>query len=203
MKKIVYTLVFCCICCMLVINIPVAVATNYTVDISSYDAFRSATIGKGYDIDNAYGVQCWDGAALLWQQLGRGLSTGGTKGAHGCWDVDWAREENAGSEFTLIYNFSDVKRGDIVVMLNTSENSNGHICFADEDYNGTNALKIYGQNQAGTSVFNVIRHGSIGQYFLGAFRYKKWHGQPLYIVADSGSGQVTGAQSGGDFLVLI
>ena len=178
MKKIVYTLVFCCICCMLVINIPVAVATNYTVDISSYDAFRSATMGNGYDIDNAYGVQCWDGAALLWQQLGRGLSTGDTGGAHGCWDVAWAREANAGSDFNLIYNFSDVKRGDIVVMLNTSENSFGHICFADEDYNGTNALKIYGQNQAGTKAFNVIRHGSIGQYFLGAFRLKRWQINP-------------------------
>lgn len=27
------------------------------VDISSYEAFRSATIGNGYDIDGAYGFQ--------------------------------------------------------------------------------------------------------------------------------------------------
>ena len=159
---------------MIICFVAPAYAKQYQVSIESYDAFRSQTIGNQYDIDDEYGYQCWDGAALLWQQLGRGLSTGGTKGAHGCWDVESARNQNAGSDFLLIYNFSDVKRGDVVVMLNSTENQYGHICFADEDYQGTVKLKIYGQNQNGNSAFSVMTHHSIGNYFLGAFRFKRW-----------------------------
>ena len=140
---------------------------SYAVPITTYDAFRNAVIGKAFDIDGCYGAQCWDGAALLWQQLGRSLSTGGTGAAKGCWTV--SRAANAGNDFDLVANFADLKRGDVIVF---GYGTYGHIAFVDN----VNPLRILGQNQMGTGTgapFNVINATSNG--FLGAFRLKRWN----------------------------
>ncbi len=167
-----------------------AQAKTYAIGTSSYDVFRSQTIGKEFDVDNAYGVQCVDGAGVLWQQFGRSLSTGGTGGARGCWEVESARKANAGTEFSLVYSINDVKRGDVVVMYNPSENQYGHICFADEDYKGNGALSIYGQNQNGTKAFNVFNHKSFAKYFLGGFRLKKWENMYELVAAANTGGKL-------------
>lgn len=146
--------------------------TYYSVPINSYDSFRATVLGHGYDIDGAYGAQCWDGCALLWQQIGRNLITGNGC-AYGCWTLK--KDVNAGSDFTLITNAADVKRGDVVVFR---MGTYGHIGFADENYNGSGSLKLLGQNQGGNafsgggSCFNVINCSMAT--FLGAFRFKKW-----------------------------
>lgn len=150
----------------------------YSVPIDSYDAFRNRVNGNAYDLDGAYGPQCWDGAALLWQQIGRSLSTGGTGIAAGCWNVESARNANAGGDFDLIWNLADVKRGDVVVL---GRNGANHIAFADEDYNGSGRLVLLGQNQGdGAGIngkpFNVISVGMSG--FSGAFRFKRWVSAP-------------------------
>jgi surface antigen len=142
----------------------------YSVDVSSYDAFRNNVINKGYDIDNYYGFQCWDGAALLWQQLWRDLSTGGTGAAKGCWTH--ARDKNAGSDFDLVTSQANLRRGDIVVF---GGGQYGHIAFVDR-INGDGTINVLGQNQNGGlngSPFNIIRM-SLGN-FLGAFRFKNWN----------------------------
>lgn len=145
----------------------------YVVAINSYDAFRSEVIGKGYDVDGAYGYQCWDGCALLWQQLGRSLITGNGC-ASGCWTLK--KDVNAGTQFELITNKNSVKRGDVVVF---STGEYGHIGFADEDYSGSGSIRLLGQNQGGTpkgakggAGFNVINMSMAT--FLGAFRFKMW-----------------------------
>jgi hypothetical protein len=142
----------------------------YFVPIDSYDNFRNAVIGKSYDIDGYYGAQCWDGAALLWQQIGRSLSTGGTGAAKGCWSVQSARTANAGDNFDLITNFADLQRGDVVVF---GYGTYGHIAFVDS----VSPFRILGQNQTGTgngAPFNVI--GATSNGFLGAFRFRRWAG---------------------------
>lgn len=141
----------------------------YSVPIDNYDVFRAAVLGNGYDIDGCFGNQCWDGAALLWQQLGRWLSTGGMGGAKHCWTH--AKEENAGDDFELIYNLGDVKRGDVVVF---GWGQYGHIGYADEDYDGGEYISTLGQNQgAPNGVFNVVNCSASG--FIGAFRLKRWN----------------------------
>lgn len=145
----------------------------YSVDISSYDAMRNNVIGRGFDIDGFYSYQCWDGAALLWQQLGRNLSTGGTGAAKGCWTH--ARDHNAGTDFDLVTNQNTLRRGDVVVF---GGGQYGHIGFVDS-INGDGTINVLGQNQNGTmngSPFNVIRM-SLGN-FLGAFRLKRWNVAP-------------------------
>lgn len=144
------------------------------VNVSSYDAFRNVVNGNGYDVDGAYSNQCYDGAAvMLYSATGRKLSTGGTGAARGCWEVASARKFNAGTEFELITDKTKIKRGDMLFWTNNSRW--GHVAFADEDYNGSNYLKVLGENQKGDGSgypFTVINMSL--STFLGAFRYKEW-----------------------------
>lgn len=153
---------------------------SYVVDISSYDAFKRETLGKAFYLDGAYGAQCWDGAALLWNQLGMTLNTGGNN-AKGCWLN--AREQNAGTQFELIENAWQVRRGDVIVL---NLGSNGHIGFADEDYtDGMVYFTVYGQNQGNAAnnteglPFSVLSGYYPITSFLGAFRYKGWGGMAI------------------------
>lgn len=153
------------------------VGTYYSVPYGSYDEFKNAVLGKGFDVDGVYDFQCWDGACLLWMQIGRWLSTGGTGAARGCWTN--AKEENAGSDFELIYDKSQIRRGDVVVF---GMGTFGHIGFADQDYQNTAYITLLGQNQGGTpkgtygAGFNVV-NVSLNS-FLGAFRFKNWQSSP-------------------------
>lgn len=156
----------------------------YSVPIDSYEPFRSAVIGRGYDLDNAHSFQCWDGACLLWQQLGRWLYTGNGC-ASGCWNLE--RDRNAGDDFELIWKKEDIKRGDVVVF---GCGEFGHIGYADEDYCGNQYIRLLGQNQSDDMKFCVINMSL--QTFLGAFRFKKWiqHPAPAPEPSPAPSGDV-------------
>lgn len=156
------------------------------INTSSYDAFRADALtragqGLGYDVDEYYGYQCWDLAAELWMNLpefaGHGLypQTGPNYAAAECWTV--SRTQNAGNSFDLIYNLTDVKRGDVIVLGPSPISDVGHIAFADEDYNGTNYMDLLGQNQVNPSLYygHIPTVTNLGvTAFLGAFRYKGW-----------------------------
>jgi len=152
-----------------------------SVPHSTYDEWRSNTIGNEYDVDGYYGCQCWDYASLFWYNAGFGTGyplTGPNHSAYECWSV--SREANKGNEFDLIYDKTQIKRGDIIVIDGTSTFENGHITFADEDYNGTDSIWCVGQNQGGTPSPGggtaVTRNQVYLTNFLGAFRYKPWEG---------------------------
>lgn len=160
------------------------------INISSYDGFRADVLARaaqnlGYDVDGYYGYQCWDLAAELWMNIpefsGGTLwpKTGPNLAAMECWTV--SRVENAGNSFDLIYNLSDVKRGDVIVLGPSPISSVGHIAFADEDYNNTSALNLLGQNQVNPSIEygHIPTVTNVGvSAFLGAFRYKEWESGP-------------------------
>lgn len=137
----------------------------YSVPIATFQQFMAAVNGNSYDIDGAYGAQCWDGAALLWQQLGLVLYTGNGL-AIGCWDLK--RDINKYDQFDLIDNVNNLRVGDVVVMRPN------HIGFF-VGWNGS-AMQILGQNQMGTgngAPFNVVNIAKGA--FAGAFRYKGWN----------------------------
>lgn len=145
------------------------VGSHYTVPYDTYSHFKSSVLNRGFDIDNAFGYQCWDGASLLWQQIGLTLWTGNGK-AIGCWDLK--REVNKYDKFDLIYNVNDLKIGDVVCMRPN------HIGFFD-GWNG-NYMRILGQNQGGTpkspkggAGFNIVNINKSS--FAGAFRFKAWN----------------------------
>lgn len=171
-----------------------AFITGYvSLPVDSYDSFKNAVLGNGYDADGSYGDQCWDLTAELWHNVGFPTGyphTGANHYASECWTA--SREANTsynGVEyFDLIYNLSDIKKGDVIVWNGSTQYPAGHIALADEDYNGTGSIKVLGQNQGssgtptpipnpqGGTTANVASVGTIN--FLGAFRYKEWHVTP-------------------------
>ena len=169
--------------------------TGYiTLPTISYDAWKLAVAGNGYDADGAYGDQCWDLCAEFWWNIGfpQGYpQTGVNHSAYECWTVskDANKAYNGTTYFDLIYNFSDVKKGDVIVYADTPAVPSGHIGFADEDYNGTSYIHLLGQNQGNTGIPTPIPNPLGGTTatvsnletatnFLGAFRYRNWH-QPV------------------------
>ena len=155
-----------------------------TITTSSYDAFKSAVNGNSYDADGVAGCQCVDLAKEINYNLGFSSpywDTGGTGSAYGGWSVESARTFNAGTRYTLVYDKTQIKRGDMIVFNYFTGNPYGHVGFADEDYNGSNTIRILSQNNGGTPVpgggttVNVANYSL--SYFLGAFRLNSW--QPI------------------------
>ena len=157
------------------------------LDISSYNEFRRQVLERasqnlGYDVDGAFGYQCWDLAAELWMNIPEfsgGIlypQTGPNLYASECWTV--SRDVNAGMSFDLIWHLEDVKRGDCIVIASSPISTTGHIAFADEDYGGSNNMNLLGQNQVNPSPtvghIPTVTNVDVGSYFLGAFRYKLW-----------------------------
>lgn len=131
--------------------------------------FIDQTKGKTYDMDGAYGPQCWDYGDYFWlQQVGRSLSTGGTGCARGCWTSAPARKANAGKQFDLITDKKNLKYGDWVI-LNSGQFGHIGIVTAIDLKNNTVTLQSQNQgiirNKVTTVKFNLMS-------FLGAFRYR-------------------------------
>ena len=129
--------------------------------------------GTAIDVDGIYGAQCVDYANALWLgQVNRAIQSGdGT--ARGIWTI--SRTVNAGSEFDLITDFSQLRKGDVVVWGNGTY---GHIAVAaGAPSNGQ--IEVWGQNQGGIpwysggAAVNLVTFSSAG--FLGAFRYRNWN----------------------------
>ena len=140
------------------------------LDISSPEAFANQTLGVCLDVDGYFGAQCWDSmAAFFINYTGHTLYTCGTgaaKGtiADGCW------QQNAGNEFTMIWDATLVQPGDIAVY---SSGTWGHIGMAMGYYNN-GYFTLLGQNQGGApcegggAAGNIINLST--RDFIGAFR---------------------------------
>lgn len=145
---------------------------------SSFNEWRSATINNGYNVDYAFGEQCWDYVALLYWQYGRTLYTKvGGGGAQDCWLV--SRDANSQPPFESLTGKQNIKRGDILVFGGNF--GIGHISFADEDFNGDhpNYISSLGQNQQGNGSgwpVTVVDYPLAN--FLGIFRNTKWTSSP-------------------------
>ena len=163
-----------------------------TIPHATYNEWRNATNGEGYNFDYSYGCQCYDLAVEFWWNVGfpTGYPIIDQSSAYRMWDY---RNQNVSyngtTYFDLIYNLSDVKRGDVMVFNYFSENPYGHVGFADVDYSSWTPdpyepyeFPILSQNNGGTpdpsggAVTNI--HGYDIRLFLGAFRYKEWESTP-------------------------
>ena len=159
---------------------------------SSYDEWKNNTLNNFYNIDFSSGSQCWDFASLFWRNLGFpiGYPVITSSSAYTMWANRTTNASyNGVTYFDLIYNLTDVKKGDIIVYNYFSGNPYGHVGFADEDYAtwsashpGDYEFPILSENNGGTpdpaggAAVNV--HGYDTRLFLGAFRYKGWEVTP-------------------------
>lgn len=144
------------------------------LNVSSPQAFANDTLGKCINVDGFAGSQCWDSmSAFFYNYAGRVLSTCGTgaaKGtiADGCW------QKNAGNEFIMIWDKTQIQAGDIAVY---STGQWGHIGMAMGSYNN-GYFTLLGQNQGGTpcpgggAAGNIINLST--RDFIGAFRPKAY-----------------------------
>lgn len=156
-----------------------------TVDISSFSAFRTAVLGNGYNVDGLYGEQCIDMAKLLAGNAGRPSPYWKSQPdgeAYQGWTNLASRIYNADTYFYLVYNRGDVREGDLVVLNSTDSLPNGHIAFANTDWNeNTNVAYLLGQNQVNPSPSigspNTLTKIDVAS-FLGAFRFKEWGEEP-------------------------
>lgn len=146
------------------------------VDTSAPQAFINATLGGCYDVDGYYNEQCWDYAALFFLNYAGHTfytcGTGAAKGAiaDGCW------QKNAGNEFVMVWDATQLQPGDIIVFNNGIY---GHVGDAVGYYNN-GYIALAGQNQGGglcpgstmgarVNIINIsLKH------FAGAFRPKSY-----------------------------
>ena len=145
---------------------------GWYVDTSTPEAFKDATYGQCIDTDGHFGSQCWDLGNLFWQNYaGRTLSTCGTGAAKGILNCT---DYNAGNEFEMVWDPTQLQAGDWVVFTNGTY---GHIGMALGGYNN-GYVALYGTNQGGVScagggsASNIINISL--KNFGGAFRPKSY-----------------------------
>ena len=150
---------------------------------SSYNEWRTATLGNGYNVDYWYnggwGNQCWDYCAELWYQYELRLITkpSGNGGAADCWLV--SKDANSKPPFIAVYGKENIRRGDVIITDRNNGRGTGHICFADEDYRGTDRLNTLGQVPSLHGQNGVVSVDEISiSLFLGIFRNTMWTSQP-------------------------
>lgn len=139
-------------------------------DISSPTAYKDSVIDQCIDLDGKWGSQCVDlFADYNYQYTGRWLSTCGTGAAYGLWDC---KEQNAGDDYTLIYDPLELKAGDWIVFKGGQY---GHVGMAMGSYN-EGYIALLGENQGGHECTNGGASANIINIslknFLGAFRPK-------------------------------
>ena len=140
----------------------------------TYEHFKDYTIGKCWNIDGFAGAQCWDLSslhAMNYTNDKRTFSTCGTGAAKGMWAC---KEQNAGTEYDLVYDIYKTKVGDIGVWEGGTW---GHTCvIAGPVRNGY--VACLGQNQGGSAcpgggaATNIVNISV--KNFLGAFHPKTY-----------------------------
>ena len=124
----------------------------------TYEDFKNEVLGKGYDIDGAFGEQCFDGAMYYSKWLGYPVFHCGITGY--VQDI-WEMRQTSG----ILEYYDEVEYlepGDIVVFKKSPQTPLSHIAIFDSDIDGSYG-RFLGQNQGGTvvssnggSAFNLI-----------------------------------------------
>ena len=138
----------------------------------SYQDFKNRVLGKGFDIDRAFGNQCWDGYAYYCQYLGVPYANCTVTGY--VRDI-WEQRARNG----MLNNFDEVvymQAGDIAVFKVCNATPYSHVAIFDHDAGGGYGWFL-GQNQGATNgVFNLVKLPYSATYDT-AFR-KKGTSQP-------------------------
>lgn len=136
--------------------------------------FINSTYGKSIDTDNypknGNKYQCWDLADYFWcNQVGRSFITkpGGNGCILDCWNI--SRNVNAGSEFSIITGFKNLKIGDWAAFGGSKTGHIGIVTAVNK-----NSIILQAQNQ-GSDRTHVTRIEFTSYYFLGAWRFKAWN----------------------------
>ena len=133
----------------------------------NYQDFKKMVMGKAYDLDRAFGNQCWDGAAKYWQELGTPLFF--------CTNTGYVRDIWEQRKINGILKYYDetplMVPGDIAVFRVCSATPYSHIAIFDSDAGGGYGWFL-GQNQGTPNgAFNLVKLPYSATYDT-AFRLK-------------------------------
>lgn len=140
--------------------------------MANYNEYYNSRIGNWYNLDGAYGAQCWDGYADYCRYLGVPYASCTITGY--VQDI-WTQRQSNG----MLNYFTEVEvlqPGDIVVFDVTPSTPYSHIAMFHSDA-GNGGGYFFGQNQGGTpapqggSAFNLVWL-PYSATFPTAFRYK-------------------------------
>ena len=118
----------------------------------SVEDFIKETIGKEYDIDKKYGVQCVDGIKKFVQDIyGESDFTCGNGWAYGLW-TNYGH--NGVEKYFKQYSYKEAKKGDWIIWNKGSKSApNSHVAmFINEK--SRELVNCYGQSQNGKKAFN-------------------------------------------------
>ena len=141
----------------------------------SYQEFKNMVLGKAFDVDGAYGAQCWDGYAYYMQYLGYKPAWCTTTGY--AQDIYTNMDSNGmKTQLDLVYN---LQPGDIVVFPRNSATPLSHVAIFDSDA-GNGYGNFLGENQtspdASGSAFSIAQYPYSATYYWG-FRPKAYSQQ--------------------------
>lgn len=119
--------------------------------MKTYQEFKNEVLGKGFDIDGAFGEQCWDGAMYYSKWLGYPVYHCGLSG--------YAKDIWLMRNYSGIKNYYDevsvMQPGDIAVFKPTPGwTPFSHIAIFDGDA-GDGYGNFLGQNQGGVGAFTI------------------------------------------------
>lgn len=119
-----------------------------------YSNFKSEVMGKSYDMDGAYGVQCWDGLAYYAKKLGHEIPHCTTSG----YVKDIWNNRKSNGILNWCTEVTVMKAGDIAVFKEYAGwTPLSHIAIFDSDIDGTYGWFL-GQNQgANNGAFNLCK----------------------------------------------
>lgn len=144
----------------------------FPIDVTSPTTIKDSVLSRCVNIDSFAGSQCWDlSSAVAENMTGRRLSTCGTGAAKGMMDC-W--QTNAGEDYDVIWNASELQAGDIAVF---GGGAYGHTGIVLGSYNN-GYVALLGTNQGGAgcegggSAANIINIST--KAFLGAYRWKEY-----------------------------
>ena len=132
--------------------------------MKSYENFKNQVLGKSYDIDGAYGAQCWDGYAKYMEYLGLPVYHCTQSGyVKDIWNLRNTSGIKKYMNETLI-----MRPGDVAVFGENPETPYSHIAIFDHDIDGVKGVFL-GQNQgAPDGAFNLVTLSYSAT--IGAFR---------------------------------
>ena len=111
--------------------------------VNYYD-FKARVLNNAYNLDGAYGAQCWDGA-MKWIYENTGKVYNCTQSGYA---IDIWRQRYENGILDDYYEVTDLQPGDVVVFPETSWTPYTHIAIFDSDA-GNGGGYFLGQNQSG------------------------------------------------------
>lgn len=153
--------------------------------MSQYNDFKQAVLDKGFDLDGAYGYQCWDGYAKWCQYVGVPAANCTVSGY--VKDIWTQRQANGILRYFDEVPVTALVAGDVVVFKEHPSTPASHIALFDSDAGGGYGLFL-GQNQGGK-----YRHASGGSSFnLARFPYAGLYPTAFRLKGQGNSKQTAG-----------